>query len=75
MGCSFRNGVAEELAVAYAARTLDPSAEVDFERHLKSCERCRTLTAQQEVVWLALEEWQRLPFRRISITSSRSESR
>jgi anti-sigma factor RsiW len=64
MGCppemctdGVRDTVAEELIVAYAARTLDPAAEIAFERHLKSCAHCRRLSAQQGAVWSALEAW------------------
>ncbi|HMD50456.1 MAG TPA: zf-HC2 domain-containing protein [Bryobacteraceae bacterium] len=55
--CSLEDGVAEELIVGYAARTLDPEAETAFERHLESCGRCRRLAAQQGAVWSALDSW------------------
>jgi len=61
MGCSLNKSVAEELIVAYAARTLDAHAEADFERHLESCAGCRELAAQQRAVWSVLEEWHPLP--------------
>jgi len=61
MGCSLNKSVAEELIVAYAARTLDAHTEADFERHLDSCARCRELAAQQRAVWSVLEEWHPLP--------------
>lgn len=57
MGCSLENGVAEELIVGYAARTLDSEAQIAFERHLRSCARCRRLTTQQAQVWSALDSW------------------
>jgi len=55
--CSLEDGVAEELIVGYAARSLDPEAELGFERHLKSCSRCQRLAAQQGAVWSALDAW------------------
>ena len=51
------DAVAEELIVAHAAGTLEPAAEIAFERHLESCARCRRLSAQQGAVWSALEAW------------------
>ena len=64
MGCSLDKSVAEELVIAYAARTLDPAAEADYERHLSLCAGCRELADQQRTVWSALEEWRALPVRR-----------
>jgi len=61
MGCPLKKSVAEELIVAYAARTLNAHAEADFERHLESCAVCRELAAQQRAVWSVLEEWHPLP--------------
>jgi anti-sigma factor RsiW len=61
MGCSLNKSVAEELVVAYAARTLNADEEADFERHLESCAGCRELAAQQRAVWSVLEEWHPLP--------------
>ncbi len=61
MGCSLDKSVAEELVIAYAARTLDPAAEADYERHLSLCASCRELADQQRTVWSALEEWRALP--------------
>jgi anti-sigma factor RsiW len=78
MGCSLGKSVAEELVIAYAARTLDPDEEADFERHLDSCARCRELANQQRAVWLALGEWRALPVspdfdRRLTERIARSE--
>jgi len=61
MGCSLKRGVAQELIVAYAARTLDPDVEAEFERHWETCAGCREAAAQQRAVWTLLEEWQPLP--------------
>jgi len=61
MGCSLKKSVAEELIVAYAARTLSADLEADFERHLETCAGCRELVAQQRAVWSLLDEWHPLP--------------
>ncbi len=61
MGCLLGRSVAEELVIAYTARTLDPGATTDFERHLESCAHCRDLADQQRAVWSALGEWRALP--------------
>ncbi|HTS47931.1 MAG TPA: zf-HC2 domain-containing protein [Bryobacteraceae bacterium] len=61
MGCWLNKSVAEELVVAYAARTLNADEEADFERHLENCDGCRELAAQQRAVWSVLEEWRPLP--------------
>jgi hypothetical protein len=55
--CSLGDDVAEELTVGYAARRLDSAAEIAFERHMRSCARCRRLCAQQGAVWSALDTW------------------
>ena len=61
MGCSLEKSVAEELIVAYAARTLDPEREAEFARHLETCGSCREMAAQQRALWSVLEEWHPLP--------------
>lgn len=61
MGCSLDKSVAEELIVAYAARTLSADAQADLERHLETCSSCRELAEQQRAVWSLLEEWHPLP--------------
>jgi len=80
MGCSLKKSVAEELIVAYAARTLSADLEADFERHLETCAGCRELVAQQRAVWSLLDEWHPLPvspdfdrkvFERIAVARSR----
>ncbi|MBZ5610393.1 MAG: zf-HC2 domain-containing protein [Acidobacteriia bacterium] len=57
MECPSRTGQAGELIVAYIARTLDVETAADFGKHLLACAACRELTAGQEAVWSALEEW------------------
>jgi len=61
MGCPLERSVAEELIVAYAARTLDPEQEAEFERHLETCTNCRELAVQQRALWSVLDEWRPLP--------------
>lgn len=46
-----------ELVVGYTARTLEPGAQIAFERHLKSCGACAEAAAAQQAVWDALDEW------------------
>ena len=50
-----------ELIVSYAAGTLEPSAQIDFERHLAECESCRQLLMRQQTVWEALDNWRAAP--------------
>jgi hypothetical protein len=45
------------LIVPYTARSLDLTTAAEFRRHLESCDACRLLAAQQEAVWLALDDW------------------
>ena len=61
MGCSLERSVAEELIVAYAARTLDPAQEAEFAAHLELCGDCRESAAQQRALWSVLDEWHPLP--------------
>jgi len=61
MGCSLKKSVAEDLIVAYTARTLSADVQADFERHLETCAGCQELVAQQRAVWSLLEEWRPLP--------------
>src|SRR5579864_7765405 len=61
MGCSLKRSVAQERIIGYAARTLQPDVEAEFERHLETCGHCREAAAQQRTVWTVLEEWQPLP--------------
>jgi len=50
-----------ELILSYAAGTLDPSAQIEFERHLATCESCRQLLMRQQTVWDALDGWRAAP--------------
>jgi anti-sigma factor RsiW len=50
-----------EAILAYTAGTLEPAAQIDLERHLLTCERCRTIAAQQKELWHALEVWKPEP--------------
>jgi len=50
-----------ELILSYAAGTLEPSAQIEFERHLASCESCRQLLMRQQTVWEALDVWHGAP--------------
>jgi anti-sigma factor RsiW len=61
MECPNKKGNDIELIVAYAARTLDPANEAEFERHLESCASCRELAAAQRAVWAALDELTPVP--------------
>ena len=60
MGCPLGLDESGELVVGYAARTLDASAQIAFERHLKSCGACAESAAAQQAVWDALDEWDAL---------------
>jgi anti-sigma factor RsiW len=61
MECPNKKGNDIELIVAYAAGTLDPANETEFERHLESCASCRELAAAQRAVWSALDALPPLP--------------
>jgi anti-sigma factor RsiW len=56
MGCPVEDD-GDELIIAYGARTLDPEQQLELERHLKICVRCRELAQAQRAVWSALEAW------------------
>jgi anti-sigma factor RsiW len=61
MECPNKKGNDIELIVAYAAGTLDPANEAEFECHLESCASCAELAAAQRAVWSALDELTPLP--------------
>ena len=56
MGCSVEDD-GDELIIAYGARTLAPEQQIELERHLESCKRCRELAQAQRAVWSALDAW------------------
>jgi anti-sigma factor RsiW len=56
MGCPVEDD-GDELIIAYGARTLDPEQQLELERHLNICARCRELAEAQRAVWSALEAW------------------
>jgi hypothetical protein len=60
MGCPLGLDESGELVVGYTARTLGPSAQIAFERHLESCRACAESAAAQQAVWDALDEWDAL---------------
>ena len=57
MQCPRENGSSAELMMAYTAGALEPSAQIELERHMVSCEGCRAMAAEQKAVWDALDAW------------------
>jgi anti-sigma factor RsiW len=57
MQCRLGIEESRELVVGYAAGTLDARARVSFERHIESCVECANAAAEQQSLWLALDEW------------------
>jgi len=57
MQCPRENGSSAELMMAYTAGALEPSAQIELERHMVACEDCRKMAAQQKAVWDALDAW------------------
>ncbi len=57
MRCPLGLDESGELVVGYTARTLEPRAQIAFERHLESCGTCADAAAAQQAVWDALDEW------------------
>lgn len=51
----------DERILAYTAGTLEPGAQIEFERHLAECEACRSLAADQRAVWESLDCWKPAP--------------
>jgi anti-sigma factor RsiW len=43
--------------MAYTAGALEPSTQIELERHIDLCERCRSMAAEQKAVWDALDAW------------------
>jgi anti-sigma factor RsiW len=43
--------------MAYTAGALEPSVQIEFERHMAGCEGCRKIAAEQRAVWDALDAW------------------
>jgi len=58
MECPHRTGEGSGLAVSYIAGNLDARTAAAFEKHLGACPECRARTTEQQVLWLALDEWQ-----------------
>jgi anti-sigma factor RsiW len=57
MGCPIEDGSGDELIVAYGARRLAPQQQIELERHLNTCSRCRQMAEAQRTVWSALDSW------------------
>ncbi len=57
MRCPLGLDESGELVIGYTARTLEPCAQIAFERHLQSCRACAESAAAQQAVWDALDEW------------------
>jgi hypothetical protein len=57
MGCVADGSDGAERIVSYGARRLAPDEETEFERHVRSCARCRELAEAQQALWSALDEW------------------
>lgn len=57
MQCPRENGSSAELMIAYTAGALEPSAQIEFERHLAVCQECREKALEQKAVWDALDDW------------------
>lgn len=60
MECPRTTGQADEIVVAYVARTLDRESAAAFQKHLILCDACRALAAAQEAVWSTLDGWRPL---------------
>ena len=43
--------------MAYTAGALEPSVQIELERHMVGCEDCRRIAAEQKAVWDALDAW------------------
>jgi hypothetical protein len=56
MGCPVEDD-GDELIIGYGARTLTPVQQIELERHLELCQRCRELAEAQRAVWSALDAW------------------
>ncbi len=61
MLCPQQNERGAEVLIGYSAGTLQPQAQLEFERHLSVCEKCRDLEAEQQAVWETLGEWRPTP--------------
>lgn len=57
MDCRLGTEECRELVVGYAAGTLNPRERVYFERHIASCGICAEAVAEQQALWLTLDEW------------------
>jgi anti-sigma factor RsiW len=57
MECLRQNERGAEVMVAYVARQLEPTAQIELERHLTACAVCRNWAAEQQAVWDALDAW------------------
>ncbi len=61
MLCPQENESDAEVLIGYAAGTLRPQMQREFERHLSVCPKCRALEAAQKTVWDALDDWTPAP--------------
>ena len=57
MGCPFDNPDGPEVLIAFAAGRLAREKEIELERHLEACPKCRETARAQKAVWAALETW------------------
>ena len=57
MECPQKSGKAVELMMSYTAGTLEPEKQIELERHLPICERCRKAATDHKAIWDALDAW------------------
>ncbi len=61
LGGGLKHGEYSELIVDYVAGTLDARMELEFQKHIESCDGCWNAVAGQKAVWAALDECRSQP--------------
>jgi anti-sigma factor RsiW len=61
MKCPLSREDTADVLLDYSAGRLDKARAARLERHMETCDACAAFGAQQDAMWLALDEWEPEP--------------
>ncbi len=59
--CPLQSEQHAQLLLSYCARSLDPARTAILQRHIAVCPECHSFLESQQLVWDALDDWNRTP--------------
>lgn len=59
--CPLHSEEHAQLLLSYCARQLDPDSTATLQRHIDICPACQQFLDSQQLVWDALDAWERTP--------------